>query len=66
MIDHANAVCRIVNREINRDHLAAAKLQEMLPGRPITYRGQNLISLSLLAVILSSAIYLFATQASTP
>ncbi|MBM4267400.1 MAG: NAD synthetase [Deltaproteobacteria bacterium] len=46
--------------------IAAAKLQEMLPGRPITYRGQNLISLTLLGVILASAVYLVVTQAATP
>ena len=31
--------------------MAAAKLQELLPGRPITYRGQNILNLTLLAVI---------------
>jgi NAD(P) transhydrogenase subunit beta len=46
--------------------MAAAKLQELLPGRPITYRGQNIISLTLLAIIGASAVYLVATQASTP
>jgi len=46
--------------------IAAAKLQELLPGRPITYRGQNIFSLSLLAVIAGSAVYLVATQAATP
>ncbi len=38
--------------------IAAAKLQELLPGRPITYRGQNVFSLALLSVILVSAVYL--------
>lgn len=46
--------------------MAAGKLQELLPGRPITYRGQNIISLSLLAVIVSSGVYLVITQAATP
>jgi NAD(P) transhydrogenase subunit beta len=46
--------------------VAAAKLHELLPGRPITYRGQNISSLSLLAVILGSAVYLVVTQAATP
>jgi proton-translocating NAD(P)+ transhydrogenase subunit beta len=46
--------------------VAAAKLQEMLPGRPITYRGQNILSLALLSVILLSAVYLVVTQAATP
>ena len=46
--------------------IAAAKLQEMLPGRPITYRGQNILSLSLLSVIVGSAVYLVVTQTATP
>jgi len=46
--------------------MAAAKLQELLPGRPITYRGQNIFNLSLLSVILGSAVYLVFTQAATP
>jgi NAD(P) transhydrogenase subunit beta len=46
--------------------MAAAKLQELLPGRPITYRGQNVFNLSLLAVILGSGVYLVITQAATP
>jgi NAD(P) transhydrogenase subunit beta len=46
--------------------IAAAKLQELLPGRPITYRGQNVLSFILLAVIIGSAVYLIITQAATP
>jgi NAD(P) transhydrogenase subunit beta len=46
--------------------VAAAKLQELLRGRPITYRGQNVISLALLAIIVGSGAYLVATQAATP
>src|SRR5205814_7163526 len=46
--------------------MAAAKLQELLPGRPITYRGQNVFNLSLLAVILGSGVYLVITQTATP
>src|SRR5688500_944738 len=38
--------------------MAAGKLQEIIPTRPITYRGQNLINLGLLAVALGSAIFL--------
>ncbi len=38
--------------------MAAAKLQELLPGRPITYKGQNIFNISLLAVIVVSMIYL--------
>jgi H+-translocating NAD(P) transhydrogenase subunit beta len=45
--------------------IAAAKLQELLPGRPITYRGQNVLSLALLAIIVGSGLYLVATQAAT-
>ena len=46
--------------------MAAGKLQELLPGRPITYRGQNILSLSLLSVIVGSAVFLVVTQAATP
>ena len=46
--------------------VAAAKLQELLRGRPITYRGQNILSASVLTVIVCSAIYLVVTQAATP
>src|SRR3989442_1041120 len=33
--------------------MAAGKLQEVLPQRPITYKGQNIVNLSLLAVSLA-------------
>src|SRR5262249_3042651 len=36
--------------------MAAAKLQELLPGRPITYKGQNLSNFTLLAVMIGSLI----------
>ena len=45
--------------------VAAAKLQELLRGRPITYRGQNIISLTLLSIIVSSGVYLVITAAAT-
>src|SRR2546425_7395654 len=45
--------------------IAAAKLQELLRGRPITYRGQNLISLTLLSIIVASGTYLVYTAAAT-
>src|SRR5204863_6522102 len=45
--------------------IAAAKLQELLRGRPITYRGQNVLSLGLLSVIVASGVYLVVTQAAT-
>jgi NAD(P) transhydrogenase subunit beta len=38
--------------------MAAGKLQEIVPTRPITYRGQNVINLALLAVAVVSAVYL--------
>jgi NAD(P) transhydrogenase subunit beta len=38
--------------------MAAGKLQEILPQRPITYRGQNIVNLSLLAVAIGIAVYL--------
>jgi NAD(P) transhydrogenase subunit beta len=38
--------------------IAAGKLQEILPQRPITYRGQNIVSLSVLASAIVIAIVL--------
>ena len=38
--------------------MAAGKLQEVLPQRPITYKGQNLVNLAFLAVALAIAVYL--------
>jgi NAD(P) transhydrogenase subunit beta len=38
--------------------MAAGKLQEVLPQRPITYRGQNFVNLSLLGISILVAIYL--------
>ena len=38
--------------------MAAGKLQEILPQRPITYRGQNLVNLSLLGIAVALATYL--------
>ena len=38
--------------------IAAGKLQEVLPQRPITYRGQNVVNLTLLAVAIGLAVYL--------
>jgi NAD(P) transhydrogenase subunit beta len=38
--------------------MAAAKLQELLPGAPITYKGQNISNFALLAVMLGSFVYL--------
>jgi H+-translocating NAD(P) transhydrogenase subunit beta len=38
--------------------MAAGKLQEILPQRPLTYKGQNFVNLSLLAIALGLAAYL--------
>ena len=38
--------------------IAAGKLQEVLPQRPITYKGQNVVNLALLAVAVGLAFYL--------
>jgi NAD(P) transhydrogenase subunit beta len=38
--------------------MAAGKLQEIIPTRPITYRNQNLVNLSLLGLAILSGIYL--------
>ena len=38
--------------------MAAGKLQEVLPQRPITYKGQNLVNFLLFAVAVGSAVYL--------
>jgi len=40
--------------------MAAGKLQEVLPQRPITYKGQNFVNLSLLAASVVVAAYLVA------
>jgi len=38
--------------------MAAGKLQELLPQRPITYKGQNLVNLGLLAIAIGIAVML--------
>jgi H+-translocating NAD(P) transhydrogenase subunit beta len=38
--------------------MAAGKLQEILPQRPITYKGQNIVNLSLLAISLGVAVFM--------
>ncbi|MBV8206862.1 MAG: NAD(P)(+) transhydrogenase (Re/Si-specific) subunit beta [Acidobacteria bacterium] len=45
--------------------MAAGKLQEVLPQRPITYRGANLVNLSLLAASVAVAIYLILNPGQT-
>jgi NAD(P) transhydrogenase subunit beta len=44
--------------------MAAAKLQELLRGSPITYRGQNASNFTLLAVLVMCLIYLIASPSS--
>ena len=43
--------------------MAAGKLQEILPQRPITYQGQNLVNLGLLILAVGLAAYLSSIQA---
>src|SRR5208282_85120 len=38
--------------------MAAGKLQEVLPQRPITYKGQNIVNLGLLAIAIGIAVTL--------
>jgi H+-translocating NAD(P) transhydrogenase subunit beta len=38
--------------------MAAGKLQEVLPQRPLTYKGQNVVNLSLLVAAIGVAVYL--------
>jgi NAD(P) transhydrogenase subunit beta len=45
--------------------MAAGKLQEVLPQRPITYRGQNVVNLALLALALGVAAYLVVDPRQT-
>jgi H+-translocating NAD(P) transhydrogenase subunit beta len=45
--------------------IAAGKLQEILPQRPIVYRGQNVVSLSVLGGALGLAVALVANPAYT-
>jgi len=44
--------------------MAAGKLQEVLPQRPITYKGQNFVNLSLLAIAVAIAAYLVVNPAA--
>src|SRR5262249_15493082 len=45
--------------------IAAGKLQELLPGAPITYQGQNICNFFLLAVLLGSFIALICDPTMT-
>jgi NAD(P) transhydrogenase subunit beta len=46
--------------------MAAAKLQGLLPGHPITYKGQNASNFTLLAVMAGSLLALIAVPSVTP
>ena len=46
--------------------IAAGKLQEILPQRPIVYRGQNIVSLSVLAGALGLAVALVVQSRQRP
>jgi H+-translocating NAD(P) transhydrogenase subunit beta len=45
--------------------MAAGKLQGLLPGAPITYRGQNLLNITLLATVVGALIYLVFVPSTT-
>jgi NAD(P) transhydrogenase subunit beta len=45
--------------------MAAGKLQEVLPQRPITFRGQNLVNLGILALAIALAAYLVVSPGQT-
>jgi H+-translocating NAD(P) transhydrogenase subunit beta len=45
--------------------MAAGKLQEVLPQRPITYKGQNLVNLGILALAILIAVYLVHNPGAT-
>ncbi len=45
--------------------MAAGKLQELLPQRPITYKGQNVVNLSLLAISVVVAVLLVVDPGHT-
>ena len=45
--------------------MAAGKLQELLPQRPITYKGQNIVNLSLLAASVALAVLLVVDPGHT-
>src|SRR5450432_2442100 len=45
--------------------MAAGKLQEILPQRPITYKGQNIVNLAFMMIAVGSAGYLVAHPGAT-
>jgi H+-translocating NAD(P) transhydrogenase subunit beta len=46
--------------------MAAGKLQEIIPTRPITYRGQNFVNLALLAIAIGAGALLVADPSRWP
>jgi H+-translocating NAD(P) transhydrogenase subunit beta len=46
--------------------MAAAKLQGLLPGAPITYKGQNISNIALLAVVVVSLVVLVVVPSTMP
>lgn len=46
--------------------MAAGKLQEILPQRPITYKGQNIVNLGFLGIALAIAAYLVMNPGMKP
>jgi NAD(P) transhydrogenase subunit beta len=46
--------------------MAAGKLQELLPGRPMTFKGQNYLSFLALAIVVLCAVYIVVQKQSTP
>src|SRR5690242_13475877 len=45
--------------------MAAGKLQEVLPQRPITYKGQNIVNIGLLGIAVAVAVYLVVHPGET-
>ena len=44
--------------------MAAGKLQELLPGAPITYKGQNILNMVLLGTVIGGLMYLVFTPSA--
>src|SRR2546423_2718794 len=45
--------------------MAFGKLQELLPSRPVVYRGQNAVTLTLFAIAIACGVYLIADPSKT-
>jgi len=76
-IRHAGALDRVLMTTIGAEVviggltftgslMAAGKLQGLLPGAPITYKGQNTSNFALLAVMVGSLVYLIITPGVAP